>query len=237
MAKRILWAAALFASAPVMAAKFVIVNPAPAQEDFHAIARDTAAAFDYKALEPSDAGGLSGFALGAYGTYAPTRDSHAWERTTGVKLDQIGVVGVNARKGLPLGIDVGGFYGFVPGADAHVYGGNLRYAVLPGSTVLPALALRGSYTGSSNLGNVSYHSYGLDASVSKGLLLFTPYAGLGYVWANFRADGNFGLRPENIDRVKGFAGLRFSLALLEATAEYERLGGNNAFSARLGLSF
>ena len=231
-----LLAAVLSTALPAAATNFGITSPAPAQDDFHTVARDITAAFDYKALEPSDAGGITGFAVGAYGTYAPTRDSGAWNRLTGDKLDQLGVVGVNARKGLPFGFDVGGFYGFVPGSDAHVYGGNVRYAVLPGSTLLPALALRGSYTGTSNLGDIDYHSYGIDASVSKGFLFLTPYGGLGYVWSNTRAAGQFGLQSENIDRVKAFGGLRASLGPLEATAEYERLGGNNAFNMRLGLS-
>jgi len=98
---------------------------------------------------------MTGFAAGAYGTYAPTRDSGAWNRLTGDKLDQLGVIGVNARKGLPFGFDVGGFYGFVPGSDAHVYGGNVDTRCC--RLYAPArAALRGSYTGTSNLGDIDF---------------------------------------------------------------------------------
>ncbi len=229
--------ALLLPALPAAALSFGIDTNSPSQSDFHAVAGDMTAAFDYKPLEPSDAGGVTGFALGAYGSYAPTRDSGAWSRLTGDPSDQIGVAGVSARKGLPFGIDVGGFYGWVADTDAHVYGGDLRYAVLAGSALVPAVALRASYTGASNLGDLSYRSYGVDASVSKGFPFLAPYAGIGYVWSTIKADGQYHLESESIDRVKAFAGLRLALGPLETTAEYERLGSNNVYDLRFGVSF
>jgi len=234
--KRLLLLGLLAPALPAAALNFTIDSPA-SQTDFHAVASDMTAAFDYKPLEPSDAGGITGFAAGVYGSYAPTRSAGSWSRLTGDKAEQVSVAGINARKGLPFGIDVGAFYADVPTTDAHVFGGDVRYAVLDGSALTPAVALRASYTGSSNLGNFDYRSYGVDASVSKGFPFLAPYAGLGYVWSNVKADGQFALHEENVDRVKAFAGLRFSLGPFETTGEYERLGSNNVYDLRLGLSF
>ncbi|GAC1626836.1 MAG: hypothetical protein NVS9B10_15180 [Nevskia sp.] len=209
----------------------------PNQQDFHAVAQDLTAGLDYKALGSAAPGGLLGFSLGAFGSYAPTRDSGAWKRLTGTSVDGVGVVGLRAGKGLPLGFDVGGFYTRVPGSDAAVWGGELRYAILDGGVATPAVALRGSYTRASNTGNFDYSSYGTDLSVSKGFLLATPYAGVGYVHSSTKADARFGLDPEGLDRAKYFAGLSFKLLLLDGTAEYERLGRSNVYSLKAGLTF
>ena len=209
----------------------------PNQQDFHTVAQDLTAGLDDKALAPATPGGLLGFSIGTYGSYATTRDSGAWQRLTGSAVDGVGTIGLRASKGLPFGIDVGGFYARIPGSDAAVWGGELRYAILDGGVATPAVALRGTYTRGSNTGDFSYASYGTDVSISKGVLFFTPYAGAGYVHSSTRADGRFGLAKENLDRAKFFAGLGFKLLLLDATAEYERLGSNNVYSLKAGLTF
>jgi hypothetical protein len=226
----------LLAALPARAIDFTLSSNA-SQVDFHSVSQDIVAAFDYKALEPAAATGISGVSVAAFGSYAPTRDSGAWQRLVGSSVTDIGVVGVKADKGLPLGFDVGGFYTRVPGTDASVYGGELRYAILRGTPVTPALAVRGTYTGAGNTGDFRYHSYGADVSASQSFVFVTPYAGLGYVWGHTSVDHLDNLNDEDLSRGKLFAGLDFKVLLLDTTAEYERLGGNNVYSLRAGLAF
>lgn len=220
---------------PALALSFDITTPN--QQDFHEVAQDLTAGLDYKALGVAEPGGVLGFSVSAFGSYAPTRDSGAWQRLTGDKVDALGNVGLRATKGLPFGFDVGGFYTRVPDSDASAYGAELRYAILEGTVATPAVALRGTYTRASNLGKFDYRSYGTDLSISKGFLFLTPYAGVGYVHSSTKADASTGLSKEGLDRAKFFAGLGFKLLLLDATAEYERLGNNNVYSLKAGLSF
>jgi hypothetical protein len=233
---RALLALSLLAALPAQAIDFTLTGNA-SQQDYHSVAQDVTAAFDYKALGPAEPTGLLGIGVAAFGSYGPTRDSGAWERLVGSRVTDVGTVGLRAEKGLPLGFDVGAFYTRVPGTDASVYGGELRYALLEGGVAMPAVAVRGTYTRASNIGDFKYHSYGTDLSISKGLLFFTPYAGVGYVWSHSSVDPRAMLADENIDRTKAFAGLRCKVLLVDATAEYERLGSNNVYSLRAGLSF
>lgn len=235
MIRGLLAAIALATAAPVLALDFTIKTPN--QGDFDTVSKDVIAAFDDKPIEPVAAGGVAGFSIGAFGSYAPVRDTGAWKRLTGEDIDGIGLVGVSATKGLPFGFDVGGFYAGVPGTAARVYGGQLRYAILRGSAVNPAIALRGTYTRASGVEDFDYDSYGADLTISKGFLLFTPYAGLGLVHGDVSADPKYRLDDVSSTEGKGFGGVRMNFGPFEATAEYERLGASNVFNGRLGFSF
>lgn len=223
------------AAAPALAFDFSIATPN--QRDFHLVAQDITGALDYKALGGAVPGGLLGFSIGGFGSYTKTLDSSAWKRLTGSKVDGIGIAGVRVSKGLPLGLDVGAFYTKIPGTDASAYGAELRYALLEGTVATPAVAIRATYTGAGNTGDVDYKSYGGDVVISKGFLFITPYAGAGYVHSVTKVDPRFGLDKEGIGRGKGFAGLAFKLLLLDGTAEYERLGRSNVYSLKLGVGF
>lgn len=202
-----------------------------------AAAPDIAAAFEFKPLGPAAATGVLGFSVGAYGGITPVRDAGAWRRLTGRDPGNLSVVGIDADKGLPLGFDVGGFVARLPDAAGTVYGGQLRYALLEGSAVNPAVALRASYTGASGLRSFNYRGYGVDLSVSKGLPLLTPYAGVGYVWTRVSPKAGTGLSRVDVDRPKGFVGLRFApLGVIGVTAEYDRIGADNVYNLRFGVS-
>ncbi len=218
---------------PVHADDLQIKNPN--QADFNSVARDVTAAFDYRALGPAAATGITGISVGGFASITPVRDRGAFQRLTGHDTSILTVGGINATKGLPYGIDVGAFVAGVSGTSAALYGAQLRYALLEGTALTPAVALRGSYTGASGINDFDYHSYGADVSISQPLLLLTPYAGVGYVWGHLSPHD--GLNNTSVTRPKGFVGLRFSLlGLLQVTGEYERLGSDNIYSARLGVS-
>lgn len=213
--------------------------PLDCQQQFRGVVEDTRAALNYKALGPAEATGLLGFGIGAFATYTETENPGAWRSLTGSDVDQVGMVGVVAHKGLPFGIDLGAFYTTVPGADVDVFGAEVRYAILEGGVASPALAVRGSYTATSGIDDLKYRSYGLDVSLSKGLTFVTPYVGAGYVWATATPEGTLAtqLDEEDVSSERFFVGARFSLLLLEITPEYERIGDNNTYNLRVGFSF
>jgi hypothetical protein len=135
---------------------------------------------------------------------------------------------------LPFDIDIGAFYSAIPSTNIRLYGVNLKYAILPGSTVTPALALRGSYTKLSGVSQLGFSSQGVELLMSKGFVGFTPYGGVGMVHANAKPTVG-GLNSESDTKTKLFAGLNWNILLGNFALEYDRTGNNDALSAKLGF--
>jgi hypothetical protein len=215
------------------------IQPTATEHDFKSVAKDVAGILNSKSLTPAEPYGVTGFGIGAYGTYLETKSPGAWQRVTGEDIDQIGVAGLIAQKGLPFGIDVGGSYSWVPGGDAKMFGAEVRYALVEGGVAIPAVGLRGSYSHLSGVDDLKYDSYGIDLSVSKGLGPLTPYAGVGHVWSKFKVEEDTALlldNTEKFDSSRLFVGVRLS-ALFGITPEYERIGKRDAFNLRIGFAF
>jgi hypothetical protein len=226
----------LCAASPAMAKDVDLSNCSGCQDAFDAIAEDLVATIDYKAAGPSEATGIAGFGLGLVTTYVSV-DEDDWNAVTGSDFSGIGLVGLQATKGLPFGIDVGAFYSTAPGTNVDVFGGELRYAFLKGSTVTPAVALRVAYVAASGIDDFDLDSTSFDLSVSKGFGPVTPYGGVGYVKGSADPDPAFGLDEAKVDEAKYFAGVRLSLGLFEITPQFSSIAGVTAYTARLGFSF
>ena len=212
-------------------------NIVTCQADFRSVTEDVTAALNYKALGPAEATGITGIGIGVIASYVETDDPGAWGRLTGEEVDVVGMVGAVVRKGLPFGLDVGAFYSTVPGADADLWGGELRWAILEGGTAEPALAVRGTYVRSTGIDDLDYEAKGLDVSVSKGFTFLTPYAGYGYVWSEAEPGAATGLQKEEVDASRWFVGLRIGLLIFDITPEYEHIEGRDSFNLLLGASF
>lgn len=240
--RRILLAVALsLSAAPVFAGTpdFGVacgVNP-NCQADFRAVTEDITAAVGYKALGPAEATGLTGFGVGVFGAYSPTEHKDSWNNLTGTRVNGIGTAGIALHKGLPFGFDVGATYTAVPGTSARLYGVELRYAILQGGVAEPAIAVRASYTGSTGIDEFKVSTTSVDASISKGFAIVTPYAGAGFIRGRANPDASTGLQEETVSKAKFFAGMRVSFVIFELTPEYERVGDNSSYNLRLGFSF
>lgn len=221
-------------------AKDVEITPtcggATCQDEFQSVAEDLVAAIDYRAVGPAEATGIVGIGVGLVGSYVAVDDKDAWRDVTGESFSGLPMVGLQATKGLPFNIDVGAFYSTVPDTNVDVFGGEIRYAILPGSTVAPALALRASYVTVSGIEDFDLESKGLDLSVSKGFALVTPYAGVGFVWGEAEPDPSTTLATAEVEETKLYVGARLSLGLVELTPEIGQIGDNTAYSLRLGFS-
>jgi hypothetical protein len=109
----------------------------------------------------------------------------------------------------------------------------LRYALLEGSTVSPALALRASATELNGIQGYRLKTQGMDLSVSKGFALFTPYAGFGVV----RAKGQAGEFSESVTLNKTFVGIGTNLLLINLNLEYDKTGDVPSYSLKAGWRF
>jgi hypothetical protein len=119
----------------------------------------------------------------------------------------------------------------VPDSNVKLFGFELSKAILDGSMATPAVGVRVTYTRLTGVNDLDLQTAGLDASISKGFLFLTPYAGAGMVLINSKAEGNLAslatkagapLSTEHIYQPRVFAGLKVSpLPLVGFTAEAE----------------
>ena len=239
MRNRILAALLLCAALPATAKDVEIRDSCDpsCQDAFEVMAEDLVATIDYKANGPAEATGILGVGLGVFGTYTSVGDE--WDYVTGSDFSGIGFAGVQATKGLPLNIDVGVAYASAPGTNVKYTAGQIRWAILPGSTVSPAVALGASYSKVTGIDDFDLDSQSIDLSVSKGFAMFTPFAGVGYVKGSADPNGNAALVLDEaeVKETKLYAGARLSLGFLEFTPQVTRIGDATSYSARFGFSF
>ena len=219
------------------AAKDVEITCSNCQQAFESVAEDLVAAIDYKAMGPAEATGITGIGVGVVASYVPIDVDADWQQVTGQDFSGIGLVGLQVTKGLPLDLDVGAFYSTVPGTNVDLYGAEVRYAFLAGSTTTPALSLRGSYVTVSGIDSFDLDSKSLELALSKGFGPITPYVGVGYVWGSADPDPSTGLTEAKVEDTKATIGVRLSLGLFEITPQAGQIGDNVNYGLRLGFSF
>lgn len=200
------------------------------QSTFRDFSNEMGIVLSYKSVMPAEPLGITGFDIGLEATAVKISD-RAWRNAFEDKdaPSYLIVPKIRAVKGLPFGVDIGAFYSQVPDTNIRLIGGEVKYAVLEGSTVMPAIAIRGTYTQLLGVSELDFKTYGIDASISKGFLMFTPYGGVGanryestpknYASAPFPA--GLGLKDEKKTYYKAFIGARITLVLLSITGEVE----------------
>jgi hypothetical protein len=238
---------------------FLFVGPAQAKDinftsalshdAFKNLSEEAGAAFAYRNTKPASPLGVTGFDIGVEASMVDisTGNNNYWEKAfAGDAPGMLVIPKIRARKGLPLGFDVGAMYAPVPGSNISLYGAELSYAILEGSIATPALGVRGSYTKLAGVNDLDVQTFGLDVSVSKGFPLLTPYGGAGMVHTQTRAEGSLQrlstlagspLGDEKKWHPRYFVGLELSpLPLLGITAEVEYMN-RTIYSLRVAFSF
>ena len=239
MLRRTLFAATLAViSAAAEAGTNINLNSFLSQSDFRLLSEDLGAALSYKAVAPAEPLGLTGFDIGLEATATKLEHADIFKRASSVDAPSTLVIPkLHIHKGLPLGLDIGAFYSTVPNSNIELWGAELRYALLKGSTVTPALAVRGSYTTLQGVNRLDLDTKAIDLSISKGFTLLTPYAGVGKVWVNSTPDNSTGLRSEDFSYSKYFVGLNVNFGLINIAMETDKTGDATSYSAKFGWRF
>ncbi len=203
---------------------------------FGGLITDLGTALSYRAVAPAEPLGWVGFDVGIEVSRTRMETGALDDVTNGSASSTLYVPKVHLHKGLPLGFDIGAFYSNIPDSNIEVMGGELRYAIVDGSTLIPAVAIRGTYSALSGVEHFDLTTMGLELSISKGFAMFTPYAGIGTV----RIDGASDLTNlvgTSVYETKYFLGLNFNLGLLNFAAETEQMGDSATTSAKVGVRF
>lgn len=235
MKKRIMLALslALLVGTQAMARDISFTGQILPQSSFKDLSKEAGAAISYRNLAPAAPLGLLGFDAGVeLSAIDIKKESDYWKKAFGGDPPSyLFLPKLRARKGLPFGIDVGAMYSYVPDSNIKLYGVEVSKAILDGTLATPAVGVRATYTKLAGVNDLGLQTAGIDASISKGILILTPYAGAGMVWVNSRPTGDLQkfataagkpLTTENIYQPRVFAGLKISpLPLFGITAEAE----------------
>lgn len=205
--------------------------------EFRHASEDLGSALSYKPLLPTEGQGLTGFDIGVAATASDLSRSGAALTRAGASLaggDTLLTTRLHVHKGLPLGLDLGGFVASVPALGGTLSGAELRYALLGGGVALPAIGVRGAYTRLNGVDQLALSTRSVDVSISKGLALFTPYAGVGQVWVDSEARTG-GLGSTSLSQGKVYAGLNVGLGLMNLAFEADKTGQVTTWGVKLGL--
>jgi hypothetical protein len=229
-------------AAPAMAKTILDLDGLVSQDEFKKLSTDIGLAISYMPLAPAEPLGnkLPGFDIGIEATSVNIDRGESYWQNAGVDIPSSLVFPkLHAQVGLPfIPIDIGAVYAKVPDSDIEYWGAELKWAIIRGGTVTPAVAIRGAYTKLQGVDVLDIDTKSLDLSISKGFTILTPYAGVGGVWITSKdTDPDTNFKDEDITEVKGFVGLKitfFPFMNFVAEADFATV---NAYSARLNLHF
>lgn len=230
-------------SSPAFAAKYDLnIPPGLANDTFQDVVKQAGTVIAYRAIAPAEPQGITGFDLGVEVT-AFNVDTDIWDEVidSGDMPSYLGVPKLHVRKGLPFGIDLGASYAMVPDSNIKVIGGEIQYAIADGSMALPAIAVRGHYSTLLGVDDLDLKTYGADAVVSKGILIFTPYAGVGVLhsegeYAGTDEDLKAELQDQSETTTRFFGGVQIALTLLRLTLDAE-FSEVPVYTAKLSLGW
>lgn len=227
----------LLMALPNQAATFTTLDRLT-QREFENVIANLGAAMHYKSVAPGEALGVLGADV-SFELSATDAETDLFELAGGDGADLSGSLvlpRLHAHKGLPFGIDIGGVVGALADTDLTMVGVEVRFALLDGGLVTPALALRASASRVQGSTEIDLDNAALELTVSKGFLMFTPYAGAGLVRSRGRAVDNAQFENVSIDQEKLFVGVNVNLGL-NIAAEIDITGDYTTYSAKAGIRF
>jgi hypothetical protein len=212
------------------------------QPAFRNLTEDLGAALSYKALAPAEPLGITGFDIGLDVSSTSLSFASALQTATGSSSvpSSLYVPRLHVQKGLPFGLDLGLMYTSVPGSNIKLVGGEVKYAFIEGGVALPAVAARLTMTKLSGVDQLDFKTKSMDVSISKGFLMFKPYAGIGRVWVDNTPLGSAAAAPasltkESLGLGKTFVGVNVSLAIAAIGLEVDKTGSDRTTSLKLAL--
>ena len=209
-----------------------------AQQEFRLLSEDLGGALSYHPQTPTAPLGITGFDVGFALTGARLHNTSVLERASSDSVPgTLPIPTLRAHKGLPAGFDVGVMYAAIPSSNIKYYGGELRYAIIEGDAIAPAVGVRGSLTKLSGVDQLSLDTRGIDLSISKGFALLTPYAGIGRVWVNSDPRGIAFLQGEKFALNKGFVGVGTKFLVMNVNLEADKTGDVTAYSIKASIRF
>ncbi|MFH1287281.1 MAG: DUF6588 family protein [bacterium] len=173
----------------------------------------------YKGAAPL---GLIGFNIGVEATAVKLEDTSLWNKSysTSSAPSYLFFPVAHIKKGLPLSVDIGLRGGAAPNADLSLMGGEISYAPLAGSIVTPAVNLFLAYSVLNGGKNFDLNSTSFGASISKGIGILTPYAGISYDQTKLSVQGSsLPLQNTTNSGIRQFVGAKLNMLIFSLCVE------------------
>lgn len=206
------------------------------QADYLRLSKDLGAIVSYKGVTPATPLGIVGIDIGVELTSTQLESKSIFTQAGGSASSSVVVPKLHFYKGLPGGVDIGGFISKVSDANISLFGLEARYAVIDDGITMPAVALRLAGTRENGVSQIDLSTISFDVMVSKKLTLITPFAGVGTVQVKSKPNVG-GLAEEKFNQSRVFAGINANFALINVAVEAEKQGDNTSLSAKAGFRF
>jgi len=210
------------------------------QPEFELITKDLMAAFSYKAGAPAEPLGITGFDVGLAVTVTDLEAKAVWDKAVSSgSMTTLTAPKLYLQKGLPFDIDIGAYYFTVANSNLEAWGAEIKYAIIDGSMAMPAVAVRAATTSLFGANQFTLDTRSVDFSISKGILVLTPYAGIGRVWATNTPEGNAVGVVSKVDTSenRSFIGVAFTPGFINMAVERDSVGGIASYNFKLGIAF
>ncbi len=232
---------------PTMAATTINLDGL-GQPEFKSFSEDFGMALSYQPVSPAAPLGdkLPGFDAGVEVSYVKLDKGASYYQAMDTAIgggdlpNALVLPRVHIQVGLPIiPIDLGVSYVSIPQSDMKLVGYELKYAVLEGGLAMPAVAIRGAYTKLSGVDMLDLSTKSLDISISKGILIFTPYAGVGQVWITSEPHSTVAtwLKKEDISKTKAFVGTKMKIFPFVNLVVEGAFSNIKEYTARLNINF
>jgi len=241
----------LVMAVPAMAKTTIVIDTLN-QADFKSFSEDFGMALSYQPVSPAAPLGdkLPGFDVGVEASYVKLDKGASYFQKMDTAVSATGngdlpnaliIPRIHVQVGLPIiPIDLGVSYVSIPNSDMKLTGYEIKYAVLEGGLAMPAVAIRGAYTKLSGVDVLDLSTKSLDISISKGILIFTPYAGIGEVWITSDPHSPTTLIPlakEDIKKTKAFVGTKMKIFPFVNLVVEGAFSNIKEYTARLNVNF
>ncbi|KAA0258551.1 hypothetical protein FHQ18_05175 [Deferribacter autotrophicus] len=211
------------------------------QSEFEDLSKEIGVALQFNPMSPAEPLGITGFDVAAELVVTDINEGKKYWKAIFNDQDPYSYISVprlHIQKGLPFGIDVGGMYTYVPGTNIRLWGVELKYAILKGNVAMPAVAIRGAFSKLEGVDELDVNTQSLDLLVSKGFLMFTPYAGVTALRIHTKEHSDL----VDLDDVRktvfrALAGLQFSPFPFFVINAEASIGVVNQYGIKLGLRF
>ncbi len=222
----------------------MVIDPSLTQAQWHTFTKQVGAISSFKSLASAQTLGRWNFRVGIdYGSSPVNQHDPAWINTfthpdKECPLgDAIAYPTIRASMGVADNVDVGGYWTTAPEGNYGMIGGEVKYAFLKETEKLPAAAIRASATILTGVTDFNLNIYSIEAMASKQIAMLTPYAGFRTsLVIGTETTSKVDLKRENVVVPQGYAGVAYSVWMLNLAAEYN-VSSVNTFALAIGFAF
>jgi|Wag4MinimDraft_12_1082652.scaffolds.fasta_scaffold00102_18 hypothetical protein len=240
--KRIIIAAIFVLSAiSVFAQDIKFTDSTLTQSEFEDFSKEFGVGLSFNPMSPAEPLGVTGFDVSTELVITDINDNEKYWKTLvddGDPSSFLAAPRIHAQKGLPFKIDIGAMYSQIPDSNVQIWGVELKYAILEGSTVTPALSIRGTYSKLAGVDDLDVDTQSGEILISKGFLMLTPYAGISALRVNASENSDI-VEFDDVHEIiyRGLAGIQITPFPLFVINFEASVGEVNQYGIKAGLRF